>query len=408
MKRTTNSTAATPSLVADGDQKLRAVETYISTNNELYYNVVKEVVEWRPAGSAAPYQLLDDYRLNSLSRELTHHGCPMRPDGLYRLLASDFTPRVDPLQQYFIGLGESPADGTIAQLAATVTVADPATFALYLKKWVVSVVANALTSTGCQNHTCLVLTGGQGRGKTTWLELLCPKPLAQQYLFTGKIHVESKDTQLLLSEYLFINIDDQLRTLNKQDENSLKTLITQPSVKVRRPYARLITELPRRASFMGSVNGADFLTDPTGSRRFLPFEVEAIDLEAAQQVDITAVWREAYQLWKGGFQYWFADDEMLTVHERNRQFQHDTPEYDLVAATFVAGNNFLTLAQIKERLQVGLTTRNLRDKAVGEALARLGIKRQQRRIEGDHRVAGYLVRELVHAAWEDKTSRPIP
>ncbi|MCC3160877.1 virulence-associated E family protein, partial [Hymenobacter sp. 15J16-1T3B] len=234
-------------------------------------NVVKEVVEWRPAGSAAPYRLLDDYQLNSLSRELTHSQRPMRPDGLYRLLASDFTPRVDPLQAYFAGLGPATITGHITRLAATVTVADPAVFAQYLTKWLVAVVANALTPAGCQNHTCLVLTGGQGQFKTTWLELLCPQPLAQQYLFTGKIHVESKDTQLLLAEYLFINIDDQLRTLNKQDENSLKTLITQPSVKVRRPYARLIAELPRRASFMGSVNGADFLTDPTGSRRFLPF-----------------------------------------------------------------------------------------------------------------------------------------
>ncbi|UOQ66788.1 virulence-associated E family protein [Hymenobacter volaticus] len=223
---------------------------------------------------------------------------------------------------------------------------------------------------------------GQGQYKTTWLELLCPPALAKQYLFTGKIHVESKDTQLLLSEYLFLNIDDQLRTLNKQDENSLKTLITQPSVKVRRPYARLIAELPRRASFMGSVNGTDFLTDPTGSRRFLPFEVEAIDIAAARQVDINAVWREAYQLWKADFQYWFGEDELEAVHERNRQFQHDTPEYDLVVAHFIPGDTFMTLAQIKNHLQVHTTCRNLRDKPLGEALKRLGIERKLRRVAG--------------------------
>ncbi|GAA4012740.1 hypothetical protein GCM10022408_26900 [Hymenobacter fastidiosus] len=384
---------------------MQATETYLREHYEVRFNVVKEVVEWRPAGSAIPYESLDDYQLNSLYRELIHQQCPLGTDALYRLLASDFTPRVNPLVEYFTGLDlMPPATGYLAQLAATVTVADPNVFQLFLTKWMVAVVANALTPDGCQNHTCLVLTGGQGQFKTTWLELLCPPALAKQYLFTGKVHVESKDTQLLLAEYLFINIDDQLRTLNKQDENSLKTLITQPSVKIRRPYGRIIAELPRRASFMGSVNGADFLTDPTGSRRFLPFEVEAIDIHAARQVEIDAVWREAYQLWKTEYPYWFGEVELQTVHERNQQFQHDTPEYDLVAAHFESGDMFLTLAEIKERLQVGSTTRNLRDKAVGEALTRLGMPRKTRRIGDNHRVGGYWVRELLQAEWARPTA----
>lgn len=406
---THQSTASMPSPAKrEGNQKLLAVEEHLRQRFEVRFNVVKEVVEWRPAGDASPFQLLDDYRLNSISRELTHNGCPMSSDSLYRLLASEFTPRVDPLHEYFARLRLAPATGFIAQLAATVLVADPSLFARYLTKWHVAVVANAMTDIGCQNHTCLVLTGGQGQYKTTWLELLCPPVLAKQYLFTGKIHVESKDTQLLLSEYLFINIDDQLRTLNKQDENSLKTLITQPSVKVRRPYGRLISELPRRASFMGSVNGADFLTDPTGSRRFLPFEVEAIDIQAAKQVDNEGVWREAYQLWRAGYQYWFDEAELAIVHDRNSQFQHDTPEYDLVAAHFKPGGTFLTLAQIKDYLQARSTMRNLRDKALGEALTRLGMVRKQQRISNNGRVGGYYVQELLQAEWNGSSSTHQP
>ena len=408
MKKPNSPTSVPPSKPAEGDQKLLAVEDYLRERFDVRFNVVKESVEWRPCGDATPFQLLDDYRLNSISRELTHNGCSMRPDSLYRLLASEFTPRVDPFHEYFVGLGTASATGSIAQLAATVTVADPIVFARFLTKCLVAVVANAMTAIGCQNHTCLVLTGGQGQYKTSWLELLCPPVLAKQYLFTGKIHVESKDTQLLLSEYLFINIDDQLRTLNKQDENSLKTLITQPSVKVRRPYARLIAELPRRASFMGSVNGADFLTDPTGSRRFLPFEVEAIDIQAAKKVDIEAVWREAFQLWQTGYQYWFDETELIVVHERNSQFQHDTPEYDLVAAHFKPGEIFLTLAQIKDHLQARGTMRNLRDKALGEALTRLGMVRKQQRFGKNGRVGGYYVQELLQAEWAGSSSTSQP
>ena len=58
----------------------------------------------------------------------------------------------------------------------------------------------------CRNHTCLVLTGEQGKFKTTFLDLLCPKEL-KSYLFTGKIDPQGKDVQTLIAEYLFIYID---------------------------------------------------------------------------------------------------------------------------------------------------------------------------------------------------------
>ena len=76
----------------------------------------------------------------------------------------------------------------------------------------------------------------------------------------------------LIGQNLIINIDDQLKALNKRDENELKNLITFPQGKYRMPYEKHIEERPHLASFVASVNGNDFLTDPTGSRRFLPFE----------------------------------------------------------------------------------------------------------------------------------------
>jgi hypothetical protein len=112
------------------------------------------------------------------------------------------------------------------------------------------------------------------------LDYLCPQSL-KSYLFTGKIDPQNKDVLTMIAEYLFINIDDPLKALNKRDENELKNLITTPAVKYRRPYDVYIEEYPHLASFMASVNGNDYLTDPTGSRRFLPFEVVKIDIEAA-------------------------------------------------------------------------------------------------------------------------------
>ena len=58
------------------------------------------------------------------------------------------------------------------------------------------------------------------------------------------IRDRGKDILTLIAEYLFINIDDQLKELNKQNENALKNLITTPAVKYRRPYDIYIEEYP--------------------------------------------------------------------------------------------------------------------------------------------------------------------
>ena len=93
-----------------------------------------------------------------------------------------------------------------------------------------------------------------------------------------------------IGQNLIVNIDDQLKALNKRDENELKNLITCPMVKYRMPYDKYVEEHPHLASFVASVNGNDFLTDPTGSRRFLPFEVLSIDIERAKAISMDSVY----------------------------------------------------------------------------------------------------------------------
>ena len=86
--------------------------------------------------------------------------------------------------------------------------------------------------------------------------------------------------------------EEERELLNKQNENALKNLITTPAVKYRRPYAVYIEDYPHLASFMASVNGNEFLTDPPGSRRFLPFEVLRIDKPTAESIRMDNVYSE--------------------------------------------------------------------------------------------------------------------
>ena len=316
--------------------KNERIEGYLREKYDFRFNVIKSKPEYRVKEDDCPFLPVTKFALNSFKRRIdTELGLSTSAENIRTILESDFSPKVHPIKEYFNRLPRFAPDENqhILQLAQTVTTANPEKWHEYLTKWLMGVAANALNDVGCQNHTCLVLTGEQGKFKTTWLDYLCP-PSLKSYLFTGKIDPQNKDVLTMIAEYLFINIDDQLKALNKRDENELKNLITTPAVKYRRPYDVYIEEYPHLASFMASVNGNDFLTDPTGSRRFLPFEVVKIDIEAVKKIEMDNVFSEIVWLLDNGYRYWFIDEEIAELHKVSQQFQVQTVEYEMLVQGF--------------------------------------------------------------------------
>ncbi|MDO5570181.1 MAG: VapE family protein [Bacteroidales bacterium] len=377
--------------------KNERIEAFLRERYEFRFNTVKSRTEYRLGGNVV-FLPVTKFCLNSIRRELDRTtGINTSADNIRMILESDFAERVNPVQQYFQLLPRVAEVRAIYELAATVTVQNPEHWAEYLMKWLVGVVANALNDTGCQNHICLVLTGEQGKFKTTWLDNLCSQSL-KSYLFTGKLDPQNKDVLTLIAECLFINIDDQLKALNKRDENELKNLITTPAVKYRRPYDVYIEEYPHLASFMASVNGNDFLTDPTGSRRFLPFEVVAIDIDAAKAVSMDEVYSEAISLFESGFRYWFNDTEIEELHCQSTGFHVQTIEYEMLLQGCehptgnVADNYFMTTGQVLSYLSAHTSVR-LSEKRLGEALRKVGFDRVSKRIGGKP-MWGWVIRKI--------------
>jgi len=358
------------------------IELYLSGKYDFRLNTIKCRIEWRERGKDIWTQA-DKYFINSLKRELDSIKINTSTGNIKEILSSSFAPRVDPIRSYFSELQKwTKAKYHIKKLCDTVTVQNPGMWYTYFTKWITAVVANALTDTGCQNHTCLVLVGEQGKFKTTWLNNLCPKALSR-YLYTGKINIDSKDyNETLLAEYLLINIDDQLRSINKNNEDHIKNIITQPLVKYRRPYDEFINEYPRIASFMGSVNHTEFLSDPTGSRRFLAFEVRDIDIKTAQEIDMDLVWAQAYHLFRSGAKYWFNFEEIQELNRENEMFRIKTIEEELIMSKFKvpasrdSADERLTTTEILIYLE-SFTKTKLSKKKIGEALARIGYERKQ-------------------------------
>lgn len=383
--------------------KNERIEQHLKETYDFRFNIVKSRTEYRGINTSDSYQPVTRYVLNSFRRELdVKAGITTSADNIRAILESNFARKVHPIREYFSSLPiiDPHKHGYINQLLSTVKVSNPDKWEEYVTKWLIGTVANAMEDFGCQNHTCLVLTGEQGRFKTTWLDNLCPQSL-KSYLFTGKIDPQGKDVLTLIAEYLFINIDDQLRELNKRDENELKNLITTPAVKYRRPYDTYIEEYPHLASFMASVNGNEFLTDPTGSRRFLPFEIIEIDREKLKSIDMDRVFSEVMYLYKSKVRYWFDDAEIEELHRLSSGFHVQTVEYELLMQGFEKpvpeeeNNCFMTTAQIINHIRIYANV-NLVEKRMGEALKKGGFKRIQKRInKNSYPVYGYRIKKIT-------------
>ena len=388
------------------------IETYLSSRYEFRYNTVLGRTEYRSKNDAH-FSKVGRYEINTLRREIDNDiGIITSSENLYSIIESSFSPRINPIQEYFKGLplidignsnhdcgnGVSLSLKAIPALASCVAVRNPDKWMPYLTKWLVAVVSNAMDDRECRNHTCLVLTGEQGKFKTTFLDLLCP-PALHGYSYTGKIYPQEKDTLTYIGQNLIVNIDDQLKALNKRDENELKNLITCPMVKYRMPYDKYVEEHPHLASFVASVNGNNFLTDPTGSRRFLPFEVLSIDIERVKAISMDNVYAEAKALLKSGFRYWFDDDEIAELYRESEDFQVQTAEMELLLRCFekpTEDESYSLMTTTEILIYLGIYTHQpLVAKRMGEALKKAGYIKVSKRRNGGSPIYVYKIRKIL-------------
>ena len=170
-------------------------------------------------------------------------------------------------------------------------------------------------------------------------------------------------------------------------------------VKYRMPYDKYVEEHPHLASFVASVNGNDFLTDPTGSRRFLPFDVLSIDIERAKAISMDAVYTEAKVLLNSGFRYWFDDDEIVELYKESEDFQVQTAEMELLLRCFEKPTEdnplcvYMTTTEILAYLGI-YTHQPLTPKRMGEALKRAGFVKVSKRRDGSSPIYVYKIRKI--------------
>jgi predicted P-loop ATPase len=341
------------------------LENFLNNRYHFRHNEVLGKLEYKKINGKV-WKPMTDFKENSILREIQKAKVKCSINSLRNLLHSDFCEMYDPFKDYFDNLAEyDEKKDYIEELALTITTTKPDLWKECFKKWFVAMVACVVNEKQI-NQTVIVFSGKQGLGKTTWIEKLMPKEL-KQYIFSGTINPNNKDTLIHLAECMLINLDE-LENLNRTEIGSLKELITKTHIRMRKAYGHNNENMPRRASFAGSVNTAQFLNDTTGSRRFLCFEVEHIEYQ--HEIDINLCYAQAYKLFQAGFRHWFNQEEIKEINANNEQYQLRSPEEELLltwfeSATKETAKYFLNTTQI---LQI-LTNRasiNINDASVAK------------------------------------------
>ena len=364
------------------------IQAFLDERVLLRYNMVTHQTEVHlltdfgdDLSKPAEWQRMSDRIENSLWKDLSKQK-PVRMQDLHHVIESDYVAAYHPFRFYLEHLPpwtEEQGDN-IMELSLSVNVKGDSDeqflFAAYLKKWLVAMVASWMDDK-VVNNVMLVLIGEQGAYKTTWFAHLLPPQLREYFYTKTNSGMVSKDDLLTLSQYGLM-CWEELDSMQLKELNKLKAAMTMPSINERAAYARHHENRPHLASFCGTGNNVQFLSDPTGTRRWLPFEVASIDSPLSQPFNYEGIYSEAYALYRQGFRYWFDKNEILQLAQHNKQFETAQSANELIDEFFskpvgIEGGDFLPASVILQLIG-GANMKELSSTKVGRALTEMGFE----------------------------------
>jgi predicted P-loop ATPase len=258
----------------------------------------------------------------------------------------DKTPRLDDWLSTYLG---APKDAYTARVG---------------RMFVIGMVAR-IYRPGCKHDYMLVLEGDQGDRKSTALRIL-----AGNWFSDGLPDLHHSDP-VRLSMHLrgkwLVEIGE-LSAFGKADTEALKAFITRQEEKFTPKFGRKEVVEPRQCVFAGSTNKDAYLKDETGGRRFWPFRVGFIDLDALAR-DRDQLFAEAVAAFRAGGKWW-PEADFEREHIRPQQAaRYEADPWETAIMEHVAGRGRVTVTEIA------------RDALGFEGVGKVGTA-EQRRIAG--------------------------
>jgi len=260
---------------------------------------------------------------------------------------------------------------------------------ILLRRWMIGVInglhnrpENGSNPSISPNENLLILIGSQGIGKTRWMRKLMPDNWHSLFAEKLSFNFDDKDDKLLSCEKAIIAMDELSPILNNKASNEqLKGFLSQKTFNVRVAYGRYNNVFYKIASFIGTSNHSEIITDPTGSRRFWPIEILSADYNHV--VDMSQLWSQTYASWKAKEQHWLNSEEQKMLADYNEPFRKVHPYEEYINRFVEKGTQLCTATQIAEHINEVLNNKNaVNPRQLGVYLKKAGYDNPPRSIEG--------------------------
>lgn len=245
------------------------------------------------------------------------------------------------------------------------------------RKFLISAVARAMTP-GCKCDTMLILEGPQGLRKSTLARVIC----GTKYFSDQLGDITTKESCQNIQGLWIIEVPE-MDKFARPEANAVKDFLSRTEDRYRPSYGRNVITRPRRCVFFGTINpieGAGYIRDSTGARRFWPVKCAKIDLNAAR-LDREQIWAEAVEMWRMGQTWWIDEDEVEIVKgEQEDRMESDVWEWK-VAEWLRGRHEFFTPSEcLSQAVNLEVSRQDQRAKnRLAAILTKVGVKAKRGR-----------------------------
>lgn len=373
---------------------------FVRANYEFRHNVVRDIYEYRrkvdegaSGGEAPAWQMVDKRQLNTIN-------CSVQDDGEIFCLSSFVKQRVEsgvaadyhPIRAYLDSVrgqwdGQTDHVGALARRINATDYCER-----MMRKWLRAVVAQWLgyDSVHANAVMLLLVSERQGLHKSTFLRALMPPAISDYY--TDDFSLSSKgNAYRKMVEFALVNIDEFDKMPHKKMPE-LKSMLQTLKPSFIGAYKKNFNQLPRIASFVGTSNVRQLLTDRSGSRRFLILEPDA--LIPVEGIDHTQLYAQLLdEVERQHLPHYFTKDDETEMEQQNRRYYVENAVERLFLSHFAVptkqGEGQLVecrelmqqLSRLSAKTMEGVTSNQF-----GRYMTRLGVPRGR-----SHSGDGYLV-----------------
>lgn len=307
------------------------VNAFLRSHYDFRYNQLTEETEFRPFKEITRgFRPIGKRELNTFCMEAHAEGISCWDKDISRYI---YSTRIEEYHPFRLYMEELPHwDGTDRLASLALRVSDSPLWITGFHTWMLGLAAQWMGKTGIHANSVapILISAEQGRLKSTFCKSLMPGVLQRYYMDNLKLTSEGQ-AERHLSEMGLINMDE----FDKYPSGKmplLKNLMQMSSLHICKAYQRNYRDLPRIASFIGTSNRYDLLSDPTGSRRFFCIEVvKPIDCEGIEHEQVFAQLKEELE---NGYPYWFTKEAERELQRHNASFYHTCPAEEIFHSCF--------------------------------------------------------------------------